>query len=578
MTKKGEGVWSVFRPHYPKIVLIAILQILGVVAQIYAIVLLRPMLDVSLKGGGIDSLLELGIYLLIATVIASVVMALTSYMASQISSKVASDLRDDLMDSVLKTNNLQSLTGTTTRAMTSLTDDVNFVQDYVYVSLATYLPMPFLLAFLLVLTSITSIVTGILIAISMALVFLLTYYYTRRVSHVYVIQQTRMDRVNSLFRQKIGGARTIRSYDGFEYETKKFNEESASFGKANRTVGLNTYFVPQISTAIMWLLMILIFLSSLVMDLRGAALHPSDVIMFMQYVTYFVATMTIIPYILISIPKAKSHYGRLIRIILKGKSVETYSGTEEGSDADLLRVSGLNTTDNRGMISLKDLNLELKKGEILSIVGPNGSGGSELFSVALGFSTPESGEFRVCGMDVSDTDPAAIREKISYVNSGTHILRGTLRYNLDPHGYNDDTRIMEVCDKVGLGRYISSLPDGLDTEIIGDEIPMSGGQKQMVAIARCLLKKADIRVFDNCFFSVDYTTRTELIPYIVNECKDSSLVFILHDTSTCRYSDSVVLMESGSIIDKGSHDELMARSEVYRGLDGMNTEGTPWVC
>ena len=578
MSEKERDVWSVFRPHYPKIALIVILQIVGVVAQIFAITLLKPMLDIGLKDGDLDSLLLLGIYLLIATVLASIVMALTSYMASHISSKVASDLRDDLMDSVLRTNNLQSLTGTTTRAMTSLTDDVNFVQEYVYVSLATYLPMPFLLAFLLALTAMTSYVTGILIAVTMALVFLLTYYYTRRISHVYVIQQTRMDRVNSLFRQKIGGARTIRSYDGFEYEREKFNKESASFGKANRTVGLNSYFVPQISTAIMWMLMILIFLSSLMMDLNGTKIHPADVVMFMQYVTYFVATMTIIPYILISIPKARSHYGRLIRIIHKGKETGTYSGPDDTSDKAVLRVSGLNTTDNRGMVSLKDIELDVRKGEILSIVGPNGSGGSEIFSVALGFRTPESGTVRVCGMDVSETEPSSIRERVSYVSSGTHILRGTLRYNLDPHGSNDDARILEVCDRVGLGRYISSLPEGLDTEITGDEIPMSGGQKQMVAIARCLLKKADIRVFDNCFFSVDYTTRAGLIPYIIKECSDSSLVFILHDTSTCRYSDSIVLMDSGSIIDKGSHEELLNRSETYRGLDGVDKEGTSWAC
>ncbi len=573
---RNHGMLSLLRPYRWIVVAVAAIQVFGAFAQVQAITILKPMLNLAINGGELDRILVMGLFLLIFTLAASLVIALTSYLASKVASGVSNELRMSIMESTLDIQDLGGLGNSSATAMSSLTNDVSFVERYIFETLRTYLLMPFLLAFLFYYTFETNWVVGTILLVTMLVISLLTILFSRRIHGLYVVQLRSLDRVNNLLREKITGARTVRAFDSRGYEIDRFKEASSQLGAANRKILLSSYYIPHLSTAFMWLFIVFIFLDA---ALQGTGeVVPEEIIIFMQYSTYMVATLSIIPYLSVELPKARLCLERIRSIISAGEEarLRSYIPAEEDAEAPMVETRGLVKVDSRGNHVLKGLDIDIARGEIVTMLGMNGSGASELFNMIMGFSVPTEGTIRIGGMEVGSVDPTEIRSMVSYAGNSMNILRGTMRYNLDPKGEHTDEEILSLCQRVGLGRFIDGLPDGLDHQVVDDTSSMSGGQRLLVILVRSLLHDSELHVFDDCFFSLDSVTRKMALDTIVDVCRGRTAVFIMHDVSTCRVSDRIILMEKGDAVDSGTHEELLSRSKLYNALCsvGQGRNGT----
>ena len=555
---------ALFRAHRSKLALIVILQIICVLAQVDSINILRPLMDEGVYGGDMDAILNMGGILIVLTIISSITLILTSYLASQIAAAVAEYLRLGIMSSAVRVRSIDDIPGGDTNTMTCLTTDVTSVQRYVFESLRTYLPMPFLMAALFYYTYQINTVVGLLLIAILVAIILVTFLFSRRVHVLYKDQVERVDAVNSLLRSKISGARPIRAMNGFEYETQKFEEASSALGVMNRKIDLNSYYLPHLATAFMWMFVVLMF-AVVAHEGKDIALGI-EMIVFMQYATYIVSTMAIIPYLCTDAPKARIYHDRIMDIITASSDSENLEAPTERDHEYALRFKDIEMLDTFGRKVMDRVSIDIRSGEVVTIVGPNGCGNSDLISIAMGFSDMDAGSIMVDGMDTSSVDSRYIRDAIAYAGNTVHIFMGTFRYNLDPHGRCDDYRIMEVCDRIGLGDFIKGLPEGLDTQISEGVSTMSGGQKLLIVIARSLLRDAPIYVFHDCFFSLDPETKGRALRAILDICKGRSVVFLMHDISTCGESDEVILMDRGKVLDRGSFDELMTRSKLFNDM------------
>jgi len=552
--------WTLVRllkPFVPAVVIIAVIQVVGVFSQVLAITLLKPMLNQGVYDQDMDDILYYGLILIVLTLISAAVLITTSYLSSRVSMAVSEFLRKNIMEAAVRTENLEEL-GSTTNTMTCLINDVNFVHRYVFETLRTYLPMPFLMAVLFWYTySINPQIALILIS-TLIVVILLTYFATMRINKLYITQMEKMDRINLLLREKMSGARTIRSYRAYDYENEKFKKASAEFGAMNRKVTLNSYFIPNISTAFMWMFIIFMFLAS-ALDYTDTIV-PEDIIVFMQYATYIVSTLAIIPYLCIESPRSRTCFDRINNIIRSAVKEEKEPAVPVINERQLV-VKDLNLIDNLGRKSLDNVNMEIRRGSTVTILGTTTSGVYFLSRIIWGFGKPDSGSVTIDGMDKTKVDPAALRDRVAFSGNNMNIFRGTLRYNLDPRGRKTDEEIKDVCDRVGLTRM---MPEDLDTVI--DDETMSGGQRLLVIMARGLLKDAEINVFDDCFFSLDPETKNLALNAIREICKGKTVIFVMHDTSTCEISDDIILMNNGRVEAEGSHQALMDSSELYRRM------------
>ena len=195
----------------------------------------------------------------------------------------------------------------------------------------------------------------------------------------------------------------------------------------------------------------------------------------------------------------------------------------------------------------------------MTLAGPNGCGESEFVSIMLGFSSFSSGRMEVLGMDVSATDPRSLRAAVAYCGNSLVLLRGPLSCSIDPRGEHGEEEVMDICRLLGLDEAVESLPDGLRSEISDWRGCLSGGQRQLVAIARCILNPAGVHVFDDCFFSLDLESRAKALAAIKERCS-GTVLFVMHDLSTAEASDRVIIMDGGTVAEDGTRrDELKGR-------------------
>ena len=564
MSETKWTISSMLRPYCPQIALIVVIQLIGVFLQVETISLLRPILDASVHRENIDLLMSLSATLILLTIIVSLILATTSYLASKIASAVSESLRMKIMTAAVSTNDIETMGESTTSTMTCLINDVNSVQRYVFETLRTYLPMPVLMALLFYYAFLINDTIGILMAVTMFAAMILTYVFSSRIHPLYSKQVDAVDNVNRCLREKINGSRTIRAYDGVEYEEEKFAGYSTVLGTYNRKVTLGSYAVPYISTAFLWLYIVFMFVA-LVLDESGKIV-PYVMIVFMQYVTFIVSTMAIVPYLALGTPRARICFRRLRDTVSASDIGKVYKEPVVVETDNIFHAENLTVDSSYGKPTVDDVSMVIGKGEVVTILGPNGCGASDLFNAAMGFKNYGSGRILIDGMDPSVTDPAVIRDVVAYASNGMHIFRGTLRYNLDPHSSHTDDEILSLCNRIGLGRLISDMPEGLDTHINDELSSMSGGQRLLVIMARCLLHDAKLYVFDDCFFSLDQQTRAMALDTVMDVCKGSAVVFLMHDMSTATVSDRVFLMDKGKVRDMGTHEVLIGRSELYINL------------
>jgi len=568
----GYGLRRYLQPHRRTIAFTIVLLIVAVIAEIASISILKPLMNEGVYGDDLNDILYMGAILLILTIIYSAFQSYSSYVASKITAAVSHDMREDIIKSILKKQRLSSK-GSTTNAMTCLTTDVNTVQSFLFETLRTYIQLPILIIALLLCTYYMVFDVGVMLTIIFIVVIVISIFLSERFSKYYMGQLSAIDDVNSQLRQKITGARTIRAYNGKEYEEKKFQNYNSRLGSFNRKVTLNSYYIPNFISALVWISVVFIYTYA-ALETADQEIFPTELVLFMQYTSLFVTTLAIVPYITIGYPKFKASLSRISDTLdLSDDDTEKFV---ESDSSLAVSIKGLTLIDSLGKKSLDNVSIDIRKGEKVSIIGPNGSGGYNIAMTILGFNRPLSGEVSVCGLDALRSSPEMLRPRISYVSNSINILEGTMRFNLDPHSQRTDEEIMEVCTKLGLDSFIDDLPNGLDTIVNDNRNSISGGQKQMVLIARAILKDPELYIFENCFYSIDPITRGRIMKTAMEMCQDKTVLFIMNDTYTCDLSTNIILMDRGTVSDIGEHDQLLKRSELYSKMyhAGQGREGT----
>ncbi|MBR2254288.1 MAG: ABC transporter ATP-binding protein, partial [Candidatus Methanomethylophilaceae archaeon] len=484
-----------------------------------------------------------------------------THLSSKVAAYIAADLRRDILASSLRTEDLGTISGSTTYTATCLSADVSAIQEHIFLILGVYIPVPLLIFLMMVNICIINESVSTLIIGALVMVCVATYFLTLKVGPVQAERMTAMDDVNRSLREKVTGARAIRTFGGLEYEKKKFSRFSDRFGRLNIASMLQTYYVPSLMTAAVWITISFIFMIA-ALNISSRMISIVDLVLFMQFTTYIVSSLTLIPYLCIEVPRSKVSLHRIWSSMVEEpeKREVTVSG-----DGPTVSIEGLTLDDRFGRRVIEGLDLTIPEGRFTSIIGPNSCGKTELVDMFLGFSAPASGRVSLCGMDLSTTPHEAIRRAISYSGKNVSVFRASLRFNLDPYGEVDDRRILDVCRRAGFDKVMDALGVGLDTELSPDS--MSGGQKQLMGITRSLVKEARLYIFDDCFFSLDEDVRAHAIECIEGTCRGKNVIFTGHDTLTAEISDTVFLMDGGRIVDSGSHEELASRSPLYSDMD-----------
>ena len=540
--------------------------------------MLANMVNTGITTGDVDYILRNGLYMLIATGMASGGTVLGCYLSARLAANVACDIRNAVYDKSLELSASDFERFGTGSMITRSLNDINVIQQAVLQTIQLVLPVPFLAVAGIIFAWFIDPAMGTLLGVVVAIVLVAAVFTVANAAPIFMRLQSFIDRMNVVLRENIVGVRVIRAFNKERHEEQRldevFSDYAANAIKVNHLfVGLDSssFFLMNIAeVAVLWV----------GGDRVGVhAMQIGSISAVLEYaILFFVMTAQMV---ILTLPRAAACLNRAQQVleiepsIVDGKRTLDTCAAESVDGADAVAVFDHMSFrfDDADEDTLCDLSFACRRGQTTAIVGSTGSGKSTVAKLLLRFHDATKGTIRLDGVDLRELSQDEIRGHIAYVPQKAWLFSGTVASNLR-FGNEDATETdMLHALEVAQSTFVLDQPQGLDTPVAQGGTNFSGGQRQRLAIARALMKHADLYIFDDSFSALDFKTDAALRHALQDETRDAAVLIIAQRISTILHADQIVVLKDGEVVGLGTHGELMETCEVYRAIAESQMKG-----
>ena len=531
--------------------------------------IMSKIVDVGVAGKQMDYVIKMGGVMLMITALGAVSASSRNILSSNVSQKFGAELRSDMFKKVqtFSFDNVDKFEGAS--LVTRLTNDVTQVQNFVNGLMRVFVKAPLL--------CIGSLVMATRLNAHMALVLLMVVpivgviiFANMQIGYPFFIKvQKALDKVNSVMREYLSGVRVVKAFNRFDYEMNRFTKANQELATASTTaMRLMAVFSPSITLTVNFGIVAVIWLGGY--GVNSGNMHVGQIIAFINYMTQILFSLMIISYVFTMFVRARASVERIGEVFMEQNSIIVKEGFIETSDIKG-RVDFEHVHFSYNSISeepvLKDITFTCMPGETVGIIGSTGSGKTSLVSLVPRFYDTTSGSIKVNGIDIKNIEPKKLRERIAIVPQKVVLFTGTVMDNLR-WGREEATR--EEIEKAAVVAqahdFISSFPEGYNTQMGQGGVNLSGGQKQRVSIARALIKKPDILILDDCTSAVDVATEGKIREGLKDYLKDLTCLVIAQRITSVMEADKIIVIDNGEIVGMGTHERLMESCEVYQEI------------
>lgn len=534
--------------------------------------LLTPTILASLVSNGIlkqdqATIIQQGGLMLLTTTLDLVLSVTAVRFVGKFSAGLARDLRLSMFNKIQRfsTQDFQKL-GTssyinrTTRDIQSLSQTIGFSMNLILMA-----PLMFIGSIVLAMRmnfELSLVLLGSIPFLGIAIVLM-----TISVSKGFTTLRQTTDRLTQIIRDTLTGIRVIRAFNKSEYELKRYDEVNEGYRKL--LFNLNVKF--SLITPIM---MITINFANLAVVLVGAnlvqglQLDIGSLMAVIQYSALVLVSLLMFAFIFVMVPQGLVA-ARRINEVLDQKNVQTFVENERGLEkietVEFNNISFKYEGAEKEM--LKDVNFTAKTGEKIAIIGSTGAGKSTLMNLLLRFLDASSGELLYNGVNIQDYTEKELRQQIAFVPQNRMLFSGTIRENLKFGNENaTDEEMIEALKLAEAWEFVSSLEDGLDSRVEQKGDNFSGGQKQRLSIARALVKKASVHIYDDSFSALDAKTEARLRNNLKKINEDSIVFVVAQRITSVTDATRIIVLNEGEVVGIGTHDELKVSNQIYQEI------------
>lgn len=529
---------------------------------------LSAMINTAVTTQDANEFLAHGALMLAAALVGSFGYIASTWLASRLCANVGRDLRMRVYRASLAFSAADFNRFGTGSMITRTLSDANVVQQTLLMTVLMILPVPIMCAISVGLAFSTDFVMGwvllavTLVTLSISLVAI------RGTAPVFTRLQGFIDAMNARLREAITGVRVVRAFGREELTRERLDETFDAYARnairvnyVFATTDLMTFFLMNgVESLTMWLGANRVGAHAMQIGSISALIEYAMLIMFFMMMAQFV---------MLSVPRALACLGRAAEVLAVRPEV---SDAERCVEPDL--SSGVVARFDHASLryadadedTLRNLDFSVRRGQVCAIIGNTGSGKSTVAKMLLRFCDATEGRVLLGDADVRDVSQQTLREHVAYVPQKAWLFSGTIAENLR-HGRAEatDEELWHALDVAQAG-FVRELPDGLGARVAQGGTNFSGGQRQRLAIARALVRHADLYVFDDSFSALDFKTDAALRHALAPELARAATLIIAQRVSTIREADQIVVLKDGQIVGLGGHDELMGTCETYRAI------------
>lgn len=552
------------------IIMAVVFMVIQVVSDLYLPTLTSNIINNGVATGDIDYIWKTGFYMIGFSLISIIAALGNTYFATRESQKLGQKLRSDIYQKVENFSSRSFDKFGTASLITRTTNDVNQIQMVTQMFLRMMINAPITLigASFLAYQKDAQLTRIFLVVIPIMLVLVggIMYFAVP----LFKSMQKKTDRLNLVFREGLTGVRVIRAFDKTDYEANRFDEANKDYThtaiKVNTIVALMmplmTLIMSGTNIAITW------FGGHYIAEMT---LEVGNLIAFMTYAMQILISFMMLSMIFVMVPRAQASADRINEVlneedeILDPKTPATLS--LQGDQATLAFDHVAYRYQGAEKLALEDIDFQAKSGDFVAIIGGTGSGKTTLVNLLPRLYDMESGAIKINGVNIAEVTQHNLREVVGFVPQKAVLFSGTIRENMK-YGKPDasDEEIWQALEIAQAKDFVSELADGLDSRVKQGGGNFSGGQRQRLAIARALVKQADVYVFDDSFSALDFKTDANLRAALKRDMQDSIMVVVAQRVSTVMDADTILVLDEGKLVGKGTHESLMADNETYQEI------------
>ena len=566
------------RPHKKLVALILLVLLIDNTGTLLVPTMMANMVNEGIASASMDHIAMGGLKMLIATFMASGGAVLGCYLSSKLASLVGRDIRCAVYDKSLELSASDFERFGTGSMITRSLGDVNVVQQAIIMSIQMVLPVPFLCVVGIALASSIDYQMGILLAVVVVVLLGISVVTMRKASPIFMRLQGFIDRMNVVLRENIVGVRVIRAFNKERAEEERLDRVFSDY--ADNAIRVNWLFAGLDCSCFFLMNIVEVLVLWLGGDRVGAhAMEIASISAVIEYAMMILFFVMMAQMAMLSLPRALACLGRAAEVLdmepgIRDGAAALGKGPKPAAGEPVLTVDGASFRfDDADEDTLHEVSFACRRGQTTAIIGSTGSGKSTVTKLLLRFHDVTGGRILLGDTDVRDLTQRDLRERVAYVPQKAWLFSGTVRDNLR-YGNEDATEEeMLRALRIAQSEFVLDLPGSLDAPVAQGGTNFSGGQRQRLAIARALVKPADLYVFDDSFSALDFKTDAALRQAIADEMTDAALLIVAQRISTILHADQIVVLKDGCVVGRGRHEELMETCEVYRDIAESQMKG-----